>query len=165
MGDAKNVFSLGISVVNFIIFAFVFQAVLIYPMIEAVRVRGAKVTARLKEIGQILAQARQTETNYQEQFARLASEEEDLRATNQREVERVTSRIKASGETEAKHVVEKARREGEKMRVDALEQMQHRMVVLALARVEGLLRDSIDLEAHDDVNQQILGKVVTLNAS
>ena len=165
MGDARVIFSWAVSVFNFLILAFLFQKIVIFPMVEAVRVRAAKVTARLKEIGQLLAEARQTEAVYQEQFAKLASEEADLRATNQREVERVTTRIRSGGEADAKHVVEKARREGEKMRVEALGEMQHQMVVLALARVEGLLKENLDVAGHDDLNQQVLGKVEAIHAA
>ena len=165
MGDARVIFSWAVSVFNFLILAFLFQKIVIFPMVEAVRVRAAKVTARLKEIGQLLAEARQTEAVYQEQFAKLASEEADLRATNQREVERVTARIRSGGEADAKHVVEKARREGEKMRVEALGEMQHQMVVLALARVEGLLKENLDVAGHDDLNQQVLGKVEAIHAA
>jgi F-type H+-transporting ATPase subunit b len=164
MGDAFETFAFAFSVLNFLILAFLFNKVVVLPMVEAVQLRGEKVSLRLEEIGKILAEARKTEAHYQEQFTRLATEEKELRDTNAREIERVTTRIKTQAEADAQHLVAKAKREAEKTRVEALAQLQHEVVVQALSKVEGELRKNLDEAGHSDANSQFLSKVGGLRA-
>ena len=150
MGDRVHIFSFIVSAANFFILAFMFDKIVVQPMVEAVQVRGQKVASRLTEIGLILTEARATEATYQAQFSRLAAEEEELRAVTEREIERVTGRIKSAGEAEAAHVVAKAGRESEKTRVEALAKVQRQIVAQAIARVETAFRQNLDGEGHSD---------------
>ena len=164
MGDAAEIFSFVMSVFNFLILAFVFNKVAILPMVEAVRLRAEGVNDQLHECDNIMAEARKTEATYQEQFSRLEADKEELRATNQRELERVTLRVRSQAESDAEHTITRAKLEVEKSRAEALAQLQHEVVVQALSQVEGLLKQNLDSDAHLDLNRQFLGKVGSLRA-
>ena len=164
MGERVRIFSFFVSCFNFFILAYMFNKIVVYPMIEAVRIRREKVSSRLTEIDLILEEARATEATYSAQFATLAAEEEELRAIGQREVERVTSRINSAAEAEAAHTIAKAGRESEKTRVEALAKVQRQIVAHAIARVEASLRHNLDGEGHSDLNLQLLKKVGALHA-
>ena len=165
MGDSKVLFGWVISSLNFMLLAILFNKIVIESMAVAVRVRGERVTNRLKEIDGILSEAKSTEETYAAQMARFAAEEAEMRATSEREIGRVVERIRSAAEADAKHIVDKARREGEKQRVEALAALQRQLVAQAISQVEGSLRKNIDSDGLSDANSQVMTRVEALRAS
>ena len=153
-------FGFFISVICFGAMFFLFYQVVIGPMEDAVAIRARRIQSRLDEIRLTLSQAQKLEAEVQAQFARLDAEKQEMRESADREIARNQDSLREAAERDAVHMVDKAGREAEKNRQEALAAVNKQITEQAMSQVETLLSRALDAQAQQASVSQVLGKVV-----
>lgn len=156
-----NAFGFFISVINFGVMFFLFYYVVIGPMEDAVALRQRKVQTRLDEIRQTLADAQRIEAETQAQFANLESEKAEMRASAEREIARLRTRLAEQSSKDAEHLVAKAHRETERTRQEALALLNRKLADKTMARTQQLLATAMDAQAQEASAQGVIGKLAS----
>lgn len=156
-----NAFGFFISVINFGVMFFLFYYVVIGPMEDVVALRERRVTARLDEIRQTLADAQRIEAETQAQFASLESEKGEMRAATEREIARVRAQLAEQAARDAEHLVAKTKRETDRTRQEALALLNRKLADKTMARTQELLAGALDAPAQEASAQGVIGKLVT----
>jgi F-type H+-transporting ATPase subunit b len=121
----------------------------VYPPIAAAAERRQKIIA--DQLEQAERQAKETEARLKEAEAKLADarvQAQEMIAGAERSAEQLREELKAKGEEEARRQVEKAVKDIEAARQQAVESVRSQVAEIVIAVTEKVVGDALDVKAH-----------------
>ncbi len=141
--NGENIFSWIISLINFVILFYLFNGIVIKPMIAVSKEREEKADKALKEAESLYQDALKHKADYEKLLGTLPSEKEQIARHAQDEAARIKEYFAEEAVKEAAFVKQKAASESDIMRRQATLELQDMASEQSVARAKELLEQHL----------------------
>ncbi|MCE7872295.1 hypothetical protein DYH09_18210 [bacterium CPR1] len=141
--NAENLFSWIVTLINFGILYFLFNAILIQPMIQAAKEREERARSKIDEAESLYQDALKLKAEYEKLLSSLPTEKEQIARHAEEEGGRIKEYYQEEAVREANWVRQRSGSEAEILRRQATIELQDLASEQSVARARKLLQDCL----------------------
>lgn len=157
--SGANLFHFLVSVLNFGLLLWACKFIVFDPLVKVAREREEQAARRMAEAEAVYAEAEALRREYRQRVERLEETRREIEAEARREAERIRRHLLDLGDSEARHLVDKARTEADIERRRALRGVLSGVAEASVSRARDLIRTSLDDDIRESILEGVLEKV------
>ena len=148
-------------IINFVFLLVILRLFAYKPIMKMLDERARKIKESMEEVQKVKEQAAHTEEEFKKKIEAAGKEGQEVIARAMRTGEEARQRAQLEAKQEAQVLVEKARMEIQRERVETIGELRQEFADLTVVAAEKIIGKSLDKEAH----RQIIDKVLDESAS